>query len=219
MTKNIAVLGLSSFGFYLCKSLHALGHNLMAVDVNEELVADVKPFVRKAVVGDAKDKKFLAKIGITDFDTVVVSVGSQIDVSILITLYLKELNIKEIIAKAVNDDHVKILQRIGATHIIFPERDVAERMAHTVASPSFLDYIPLMEGFSLIELNPAKKWLGKKLKELTLRNRYQIQVVMARELVPERTVIPDGEFVMKDSDILYIIGDESSIAALQKDMD
>lgn len=215
--KNIAVLGLSSFGYYLCRSLHFLGHNLMAVDVNEELVTQVKPFVRKAIVGDAKDKNFLKKIGITDFDSVVVSVGSKIDVSILITLYLKELNIKEIIAKAVNDDHVKILERVGATQIIFPERDVAQRMAHTITSPSFLDYISLTEGFSLIELTPPPTWCGKKLKELTLRNRYQIQVVMVRELVPERILIPDGEFVMKDSDILYIIGDEADLKGLQKE--
>ncbi|MBA3035480.1 MAG: TrkA family potassium uptake protein [Desulfobacterium sp.] len=216
--KNIAVIGLSSFGFYLCKSLSLLGYKIMAVEVKEEIVNQVKPFVRKAVVGDAKDKSFLMKLGITDFDTVVISVGSKLDVSVLITLYMKELNIKNIIAKAVNEDHVKILEKIGATHIVFPERDLAEQMANTISSPNFLKYIPLTEGFSLIEITPPKEWRGKKLKDLMLRNRYEIQIAMIREIIPERVVIPDGEFILKESDILYIIGSNEHIRSLQKGM-
>lgn len=216
--KNIAVIGLSSFGFYLCKALNKLGYNIMAVEIKEDLVNNVKPFVRKAVIGDAKDKNFLINLGISDFDLVVVSVGSKIDVSILITLYMKELGIKEIIAKAVNEDHAKILERIGATSIIFPERDLAYRMAHTIASPNFIEYIPLTEGFNLIEISPPKPWLGKSLKELKLRNKYQIQIAMIREIVPERVVIPDAEFVLKDSDILYIIGSDESINKMNKDL-
>lgn len=214
--RNIAVIGLSSFGFYLCKSLSSLGFDLMAVEIKEELINQVKPFVRKAVIGDAKDKSFLMKLGITDFDTVIISVGSKMDVSVLITLYMKELNIKNIIAKALSEDHAKILEKIGATHIIFPERDLAEQMAHTIASPNFLKYIPLTEGFSLIEVSPPFEWRGKKLKDLMLRNRYQIQIVMIREIIPERVVIPDGEFILKDSDILYIIGSEEHISSLRK---
>lgn len=216
--KNIAVIGLSSFGFYLCKSLSTLGFNLMAVELKEDLVNQVKPYVRKAVIGDAKDKNFLMKLGITDFDTVIISVGSKIDVSILITLYMKELNIKEIVAKAINDDHAKILEKIGATRIIFPERDLAARMAYTIAAPNFLEYIPLTEGFSLIEIAPAKEWIGKKLNELMLRNKYKIQIAMIREIIPERVVIPDGNFILKDSDILYIIGSDQNIMSLEKDV-
>lgn len=216
--KNIAVIGLSSFGFYLCKSLSALGYNLMVVELKEELVNEVKPFVRKAVIGDAKDKNFLIKLGITEFDTVIISVGGKIDVSILITLYMKELKIKEIIAKAVSEDHAKILEIIGATQIIFPERDMAERMAHTLSSPSILKFIPLTEEYSLIEMSPGRDWLGKKLKELKLRQRYQIQIVMIREIIPDRVVIPDGEFLLKDSDILYIIGSDENIGNLQKEL-
>ncbi|MCF8243076.1 MAG: TrkA family potassium uptake protein [Melioribacteraceae bacterium] len=216
--KNIAVIGLSSFGYYLCKELSLQGYNIMAVEIKEDLVNQVKPFVRKAVIGDAKDKGFLMKLGITDFDTVIISVGSKIDVSILITLYMKELKIKEIIAKAVNEDHSKILEKIGATRIIFPERDLAQRMAHTIASPNFLEYIPLTEGFSLIEVAPAKEWCGKPLKDLRLRNKYQIQIAMIREIIPERVIIPDGEFVLKDSDILYIIGSDENINKLNVDI-
>ncbi len=216
--KNIAIIGLSSFGFYLCKYLSKLGFNIMAIDLKEELANQVKPFARKVIIGNAKDKDYLTKLGITDFDIVIVSVGNKIDTSILITLYLKELGIKEIIAKAVNEDHAKILGKIGATQIIFPERDMAERMSNKILSPNFLDFIPLTEGFSLIEIAPASSWIGKKLQDLDLRKRYQIQIVMIREVILDRVVIPDGEFVLKDSDILYVIGDNKNIHEMYKEM-
>lgn len=216
--KSIAVIGLSSFGFYLCESLSKHGFDIMAIDVKEDLVNQVKPFVRKAVIGDARDKQFLMQLGIADFDTVIISVGSKMDTSILITLYMKELELKEIIAKAINEDHAKILEKIGATKIIFPERDMGIRMANTIASPNFLEYIPLTEGFSLIEISPPDEWYGKKIKDIDIRKKYNIQIAMIRELLPERVVIPDGEFVFKDSDILYIIGENESIKKLQSDI-
>lgn len=216
--KNIAIIGLSSFGYYLCEALSEYGINIMAIDLKEDLVNHVKSFVRKAVIGDARDKKFLMQLGIEDFDTVIISVGSRMDTSILITLYMKEMNIEEIIAKAINEDHAKILEKIGATKIIFPERDIGLRMAHTIASPNFLDFIPLTEGFSLIEVSPIKDWIGRKLKDIDLRKKFKIQITMIREIVPSRVVIPDGDFVFKDSDILYIIGSNESIKDLQNNL-
>jgi len=216
--KNIAVIGLSSFGYYICEYLSDRGFNIMAIDIVEDLVNKVKPFVRKAVVGDARDKTFLMQLGIEDFDMVIISVGSQIDTSILVTLFMKELGIDEIIAKASSEDHAKILNKIGATRIIFPERDMAKRMAHTLASPNFLEFIPLTEGFSLIEISPPNKWMGKKLKELELTKKYNIQISMIREIVPSRVVIPNGEFVLKDSDILYVIGENKNLNSLQNDI-
>lgn len=213
--KNIAVIGLSSFGYYLCEALNKYGFNIMAIDLDEAIVQKVKPFVRKAVIGDARDKKFLMQLGIEDFDTVIISVGSKMDTSILITLYMKELKINEIIGKAINEDHAKILEKIGATRIIFPERDMGLRMANTIASPNFLEFIPLTEGFSLIEVCPPNEWIGKKLKEVDVRVKYQVQITMIREIIPSRVVIPDGNFVFKDSDILYIIGENESIIDFQ----
>jgi trk system potassium uptake protein TrkA len=213
--KNIAVIGLSSFGYYLCEALNKYGFNIMAIDLDEAIVQKVKPFVRKAVIGDARDKKFLMQLGIEDFDTVIISVGSKMDTSILITLYMKELKINEIIAKAINEDHAKILEKIGATRIIFPERDMGLRMANTIASPNFLEFIPLTEGFSLIEVCPPNEWIGKKLKEVDVRVKYQVQITMIREIIPSRVVIPDGNFIFKDSDILYIIGENNSIMNFQ----
>ena len=185
--KNIAIIGLSSFGYYLCEALNAYGFNIMAIDINETLVQKIKPFVRKAVIGDARDKSFLIQLGIEDFDTVIISVGSKMDTSILITLYMKELKINEIIAKANNEDHAKILEKIGATRIIFPEKDMGIRMARTIASPDFLDFIPLTEGFSLLEVCPPKEWIGRKLKDINVRIKYKIQITMIREIIPSQS--------------------------------
>lgn len=217
--KNIAIVGLSSFGFYLCRKLSAMNYNIMAIDIKEELVNQVKPYVRKAVIGDAKDKAFLQKLGITDFETVIVSVGNKIDSSILITLYLKELKIKEIIAKAVNEDHAKILDRVGATKIVFPERDIAIRMAHTIDNPNFLEYIPVDEDISLIEIGVPSKWVGKTLSELKLRSKYGIQIVIIKELIPPRVTVPTGDFILKDSDILTVIGTNIQIKEIQHKLD
>lgn len=216
--KNIAIIGLSSFGYYLCKTLHEHGFNIMAIDTKEDLVKQVKPYVRKAVIGDARDKNFLMQLGIQDFEAVIISVGNKMDSSILITLYMKELNIDQIIAKAINEDHAKILEMIGATRIIFPERDMGIRMANTLVSPNFLEFIPLTEGFSLIEVSPPSKWEGKTISEISLKKKFNVQISMVRQLVPERVLIPDGDYVFKDSDILYIIGSNKSIADLQSNL-
>lgn len=215
--KNIAIIGVSSFSYYLCKSLSKLGFDLMVIDISEDKINQVKSFARKAVIGDAKDKNFLLKIGIKDFDLALVSIGERIDVSILITLYLKEIGIEEIVVKAENDDHSKILYKIGASRVVFPEKEMAERMSHTISSPNFLEYIQLTEGFSLVEISPFTKWQGYSLKNLDLRKKYNIQVVMIRELLPERIVIPDGDFILKDSDIMYILGSNENIDRLYKE--
>ncbi|MDW7680235.1 MAG: TrkA family potassium uptake protein, partial [bacterium] len=147
--RKFAVIGMSTFGEYLCKYLNEAGLNIMAIDANESKIDKIKNFVTKAIVTDARDKETLESIGITDFDVVVVSLGDQIDASILVTLYLKELGVKEIIAKASTEDHGKILDRIGATSVIFPEKDVAFRFAKSLQNINVLDVIPLSPGVSI----------------------------------------------------------------------
>ncbi|MFX0139142.1 MAG: potassium channel family protein, partial [Candidatus Hodarchaeota archaeon] len=159
--RRFAIIGLSSFGFYLSKSLSERGFKVIAIDKDELIIEKIKPFVHKAVIADARDKDTLESLGIGDFDVVVVSLGGHIDASTLVTLYLKELNVKEIIAKAVTEDHGKILDRIGATTVIFPEKDIAHRLARSLASINVLDVIPLSPGISILEFGPPSKFLGK----------------------------------------------------------
>jgi trk system potassium uptake protein TrkA len=210
--RSVAVIGLSSFGYYLCRFLSDITSEVLAIDVNEDRVNQVKSFVKKAVVADAKNKETLANLGLKEFDVVIVSVGENIEASILISLYLNELGVKEVLAKAVTEDHAKILHIIGAETIVFPERDMAKRVANTFYSPNLLDYIALMDDYSIVELAPPRKWIGKTLAELQIRKQYHVQVAMVKEIVPDNVIlIPGGDYVVKDSDILIVIGQNEDL--------
>jgi trk system potassium uptake protein TrkA len=146
---------------------------------------------------------------------VIVSLGDRIDASVLVTLYLKELGVEEIIAKATTEDHGKILDRIGATTVVFPEREIAFRLARSLENVNVLDAIPLSPGVSILEFGPPNSFLGKSLKELDLRNRYGIQIVVIKELVPENLVIvPHPDHKIKESDILVGIGKDEDFQKL-----
>ncbi len=216
--RTFAVIGLSTFGFYISKYLAERGFKVMAVDINEARIDKVKEFVAKAIIADATDKNALESIGISDFDVVIVSLGDRMDASILVTLYLKELGVREIIAKATTEDHGKILDRIGATQVIFPERDVALRLAKSLEDINLLDVIPLAPGVSIVEFGAPRSFLGKTLKDLNLRNRFGIQIVVIKELVPENLVIvPRPDHRIKDSDILVGIGKDEDFDRLLKE--
>ena len=213
--RKFAIIGLSTFGFYLTKDLAQRGFKVMAIDTNESRVEKVKHFAFKAVVTDARNKETLENLGITDYDVVIVSLGDQIDSSIMVTLYLKELGVKEIIAKASTEDHGKILDRIGATTVIFPERDIAFRLARSLENINVLDAIPLSPGVSILEFGPPNTFLGKTLRELDISNQFGIQIIMIKELVPENLVIiPRADHKIKDSDILVGVGKDHDFQKL-----
>lgn len=217
MRKSIAVIGLSSFGYYLCKNLSDSGVEVMAIDNREDKIDAVKNFVRKAVVADAKDKETLNNLQINEFDAVVISVGEEIDVSVLVTLHLRELGVKEIFAKATTEEHAKILNILGVTETIFPERDIAMRFAHTLRRRSLFDYFSLGNEYSVLELAPPYEWLGKTISQINIRNKYNVQIIIIKELVPENIVmLPTGDHILKDSDVLVILGKDIDLAEIEK---
>jgi trk system potassium uptake protein TrkA len=215
--KSFAVIGLSSFGYYLAKALSDSGHQIIAVDIDEEKVDKVKPFVDRAIIANATDKDTLSGLGVRDMDGVVVSLGDSIDASILVTLYLRELKVKQIIAKALTEDHGKILDILGATRVIFPERDEAVRIAKTMETDYLLDAITLGEEISIIETAAPEAMVGKSLGELDLRNNYGVLVLVVKEVIPDNAVIiPTAEHVIKDSDILLLLGDDENLDKIKK---
>ncbi len=214
--RKFAVIGLSSFGFYLCKYLSQRKYYVLAVDVNENRVDQVKEFVDKAIIADATDKQTLLDIGIKDLDVVIVSMGDRIDSSILTTLHLHEIGVEEIVAKAISEDHGKVLNAVGATMVIFPERDMAERLANILEQSSILDYVNIGSGYGIIEIAPPPSFCGKTLKELRLREKYHVQVIMIKEVVPENIIpVPRADHVIKDSDILVIMGRDEDLDRIQ----
>ena len=215
--KSFAIIGLSSFGHFLAKALAANGHQIMVIDKNEERIERVKSFVEKAIVADATDKETLANIGLADLDGVVVSLGDEMDASVLATLYLRELKVRNIIAKALTEDHGKILNIIGANRVIFPERDQAYRLAKILESEYVLDSIELSDNISIIEIAPPREFVGHTLGELDLRKRYGVLVLIIKEVVPEEIVlVPTPEHMIKDTSILMILGENDKLAKIKK---
>jgi trk system potassium uptake protein len=214
---QIAVIGLGRFGFHVAKQLHLAGHEVMAIDLDEEHVQRIKDFSSRAVVLDARDRERLEALGVRDFDVVVVSLGERIDVSAIVTLHLKEWGVKRIITKAGSDDHAKLLELIGVTEIVFPEREAAERLAYRMTSANLLEFLPLGEKFSIHEIAPPDPFIGHTLVELKLRNRYGIQVLGIRDvLTHEVHVNPAADFRLKDSDAMIVLGDNQALDKLRK---
>jgi trk system potassium uptake protein TrkA len=205
--KKFAVIGLGNFGFHTAKALYEDGNEVIAIDTDRNVVQDIGPYATEAIVMDATDKAALRTVGLENVDGVVVATGTNISNSLLICLYLQEMGIKRILAKAIDEDHEKILKRVGATEIIHPERDIAYRVARSLSKPNLLDFIPLAEGFELVEIGPPREFISKSLRELNLRARYNVYVVAVQETVPENFVfVPSADFVLKDSDVMIMLG-------------
>lgn len=214
--KQFAVIGLGNFGHYLASHLYKKGHEVLAIDKSPSRVQDIKDFVSQAVVADATDRKAVEGLGVRQMDAAVVCIGSILSDSILATLNLLDIGVKRVFAKAISDAHGRILNKIGASEIFFPEKDLAISVAEKLHNPNMLDYLPFLEGYSIIQLAPPRNFIGKNLQELNLINRYGVQVVAIREVVPDRlNLIPTAQFVIKDSDILILLGPNDSLEKLR----
>jgi trk system potassium uptake protein TrkA len=214
--KRFAVIGLGNFGFHAAKALFEDGNEVVAIDTDRARVQAIDPHSTEAVVLDASDKEALKSLGLENMDGAIVSTGTKISTSILICLYLQEIGVKKILAKALDDDHGKILKRVGATEIIHPERDMALRVSRGLSRPNVLDFIPLAEEFDLIQVGPPSEFIGKSLKDLNLRAKYNVHIIAIRELVPENfQLVPPANFVIKDSDILIMLGKSEDIRKIK----
>ncbi len=214
--KRVIVVGLGIFGFNIAKELYESGLEVIAIDKHKETIQKIKDFSTRAILADATDKELLETIGIQEDDVVIVSFGEDLAASTLLTLHLKEFNVKEIIVKAPNEDHKRILEKVGATEVIIPEKEMASKVAKSLISPNVLDYIPLSQDYTISEIAPPSSFLGKTIGELQLRTKHHIGVIASRDVLTDQIqMIPAADFVIKDSDILVVIGKEKDIQKLQ----
>jgi trk/ktr system potassium uptake protein len=214
--KQFAIIGVGNFGKYLAVSLYKKGHEVLIIDKVPHLINSLKDQVSQAIIADATDRKAMESFGLKDMDTVIVCIGSVLGDSILTTLNMKDIGVKNILAKAITEDHGRILLKVGANEIFFPEKDLAFTIAERLHNPNMLDYMPFMEGYGIIELAPPRSFIGKTLKELDLINRFGIQVIAIKEIIPERmNMIPKAQFVIKDSDIMILMGHEKALDQLR----
>lgn len=216
MAKQYATIGLGNFGFNVTKTLFEEGHDVIAIDENEDAIQRVQPYCTQAVLADATQKDTMRTLGLDGMDAVVVSTGDNENAATLITLYLRELGVRRIVVKATSEDHGKILSKVGATDVIHPEKDMAVKVARSLSTPDVLDYIPMSGDFLIAEIAPLEAFVGKSLAELQLRSRHGITVIGIKELVPENFIlVPPASFVIKDSDILIVIGKRLDIQKIK----
>jgi trk system potassium uptake protein len=214
--KRYAVIGLGNFGFHAAKSLYEDGNEVVAIDLDKARVHTIDPYSTEAIVLDATDNEALKSLGLENMDGVIVSTGTKISTSILICLHLQEMGVKKILAKALDEDHGKILKRVGATEIIHPERDMAIRISRSLSRPNILDFIPLAEDYDLVQVGPPKEFIGRTLNELNLRAKYNVHVIAIKELIPDNfLLVPPADFVIKDSDILIMLGKSEDIKKIK----
>ncbi|MFJ7932163.1 potassium channel family protein [Peribacillus sp. NPDC096448] len=209
--RQYAVIGLGRFGMSVALRLHSAGQEVLGIDINEERVEDAELSVTHAVMADTTEEETLKSIGIRNFDCVIVAIGNDMQSSILTTLLLKELGIKKVIAKALNKNHGQVLNKVGADWVIYPERDMGERVANQLLSPNMLNYIELSKEYNIEEIMIPVSMTEKSLRELDLRAKYNISAI-AIVSNGEIIISPSPDQVIHEGDMLLMIGNKEELA-------
>ncbi|PRR82896.1 potassium channel family protein [Clostridium vincentii] len=213
--KQYVVIGLGRFGSSVAQTLYSLGNDVLVIDKDEDLVQDMSDSVTHAVQMDATDEGALRTLGIRNFDVAIITIGGNIQSSIMATLLVKELGINHIVAKANNDLHAKVLKKIGADRVILPEKDMGVRVAHNISSSSILDYIELSTDYSIIEIKAPREWLGKTIMTLKLRSKYGINVMAIKNNNKDINISPLPDEVIHEGDVLVAVGGSEDLVKLE----
>jgi len=222
------VIGAGSFGLTVCRELMRQGHEVVLLDKDENLVERLSDEVTRAIVGDASDQDALVAAGASEMDGAIVAIGSELEASILATMLLKEIGVPIIFSKAASDNHGRVLARIGADRLVFPERDAGIRVARLIQAPSFLELGDLTAGLSFAELRVGERGRGKTLRELDVQRRLGVTVaamrIAAREVtddqdvrqLPHEVCTASASQVLKKGDVLLAVGNRGKLEELQK---
>ncbi|GAV22646.1 potassium channel family protein [Carboxydothermus pertinax] len=216
-SKQFGVIGLGRFGSSVAKTLSELGYEVLAVDSSEERVEEIKDYVTHAVCADATDEHTLKAVGIRNCDEVVVAIGQEMQNSILITLMLKEMGIKKVWAKAQNDLHGKILSKVGADHVIYPEKEMGIKVANKMVANNILEFIELSEEYSILEISIPPRYLGKTIKEIDVRAKYGF-TILAIKRGNQLLISPSSDEQFQTGDILVLIGRNENFKKLERDI-
>lgn len=215
MSKQYVVIGCGRFGSNVATKLADLNQEVMIVDRNEEIIQNMSDTVTYAVQADATDENSLKSLGIRNFDVAIVTIGADIQSSILVTLMTKELGVNYVIAKAQNDLHAKVLYKIGADRVVFPEREMGIRVANNLVANNVLDFIELSTDHSIMEVATLDDWIGKSLLELNMRSNYGINV-MAIKKGADVNVDVRADAIIEESDVLVVIGHNDDLKKLEQ---
>jgi len=215
--KQYLVIGLGRFGTSVAKTLYEAGENILGIDVSEELVQDRinNNILKNAIIGDASDGKILKDIGAENFDIAFICIG-DIEASVMIALNLKELGIKSIIAKAINKKHGKVLTKIGATEIVYPEEHMGKRIAELTMNTDVIEHLKFTDNFVLVEVKAPSVFWNNSLIKLDIRNKYNINIVGIKKSKGEFLPNPTANVVIEEGDVLVIITDKKTVESFNK---
>ncbi|MBW6485120.1 MAG: TrkA family potassium uptake protein [Syntrophobacterales bacterium] len=216
MQQRVVVIGLGIFGFNIVKELYEGGLEVIAIDKDKQAVQAARDCSTKAMVADGTNREVMEQIGIQEDDVVIVSFGEDLAASTLTTLHLRQMKIRTIIVKAPNEEHKLILEKVGATEVMIPEREVAHKVARSIISPNVLEYLPLSDDYVISEVAPPNEFFGKSIAQLQLRSRYHVEVIAIKDVLSDKlTMIPKADFIFKDGDVLVVVGKEEEIRKIK----
>lgn len=215
--KSILIIGMGRFGHHLCMNLAKLGNHIMIVDQKEERLEDLLGYVTSAKIGDCTNEAVLKSLGIANFDICFVCIGTNFQSSLEITSLVKELGGRRVISKANRDIHAKFLLRNGADEVIYPDRDMAEKLAVRYSANHIFDYIELTPEYSIYEIPPLPEWANKTIKEMDIRNQYHISVLGIKSEGKAR-LMPPADYEIQPQEHLMVIGKKTDIDKILKEL-
>ncbi|HSQ43027.1 MAG TPA: TrkA family potassium uptake protein [Fibrobacteraceae bacterium] len=218
--QQFAVIGIGQTGFFLARHLTHLGHDVIAVDREEDRIQDITPYVAQAIVADCTRKKQCQSLPISEAEAVIIAIGDSLEDSLLTILNLKEIGIKNIVAKSASEQHSSILAKLGVTEIFHPERDMAVALAERLNRPNMLEFLPFMEGYSIVEWALPEELSGKSLLDLNLTNKYGVQVIAIKDAMTNKvSIVPKASATLLDTNVLFLLGSNEALEKLMKKMD
>ncbi len=212
--KTFVVIGLGRFGTAVATELCKLGHEVMAIDGREESVQAAADRVTHAVTGDARDPAVLRALGVRNYDCAIVAVGDDVGNSALITLNLKELGMKEVVCKAQSHVHRKVLEKIGADKVVFPEHEMGVKLAQGLSHSNILNFIELSEDYGIVEIAPPGDWVGNSIRALDVRAKYKVNIIAVRDKSGRMLVAPGADYILQDDDAVVTLGRNEDINRL-----
>ncbi|MGX7023624.1 potassium channel family protein [Vagococcus hydrophili] len=219
MRKSFAIIGLGRFGGSVCRELIKSDQEVLAIDSCEDRVNEYMNIATHAVVANAQDEATLRSLGLRNFDHVIVAIGEDIQASILVTLMAKEMGVPRITAKAQDEYHARVLDKVGADTVVHPERDMGIRLGHKLTSNNMLDFIELSEDYSLAEVMIThKKFYNKTIEEINFRKHFNLTIVAIRRAKNELIVSPPANQMIIENDILLVVGHNEDVDHLDEKM-
>lgn len=216
--KTILIIGIGRFGQHLCENLAKHDNQIMAVDISEEKLEPVLPYVVSAKIGDCTNETVLKSLGIGNFDICFICIGNNFQNSLEVTSLIKEMGAKFVVSKANRNIHARLLLKNGADEVVYPDRDVAEKAAVRYSANNVFDYTELADGISIYEINPMEQWVGKSVKDLNIRRVYGISIIAVKEADGRMRFMPGADYVIEADVHLMVIGQQEDAEKIVKQL-